>query len=150
MHRRPTALTISGVEKLRAKLQLLKNRHRSLTEALHDRSESNDILDIKCVERDLILSDIDKIQAVLSNMTILTQESLPDRAIQGTKVTYLQDETGYEYQIMLVDPLEADPLEGYISVESPVGSSLLGHQIGDTVTAATTRGSLHLTITGLE
>lgn len=150
MHRHPTELTITGVKKLQVKLRLLKNRHKNLTQALQERSDNNDVLDIKRVERDLILSDISKIQAVLSNMTILSAQTAPKRAAQGVKVTYQQDNTGYKYQVTLVDPLEADPFEGFVSVQSPVGSSLVGHRIGDTVTVATAKGCLCLTITDLE
>lgn len=150
MHRQPTELTIAGVKKLQAKLRLLKNRHKNLTLALQEGSDSNDLLDIKRIERDFILADIAKIQTVLSNMTILVAQAAPERAAQGIKVTYQQDNTGFKYQVTLVDPLEADPFEGFVSVLSPVGSSLLGHRVGDTVTVATTKGCLFLTITDLE
>lgn len=150
MHRQPTELTVAGVKKLQGKLRLLKNRHKSLTLALQEGSDSHDLLDIKRIERDLILSDIAKIQTILSNMTILVAQSAPERAAQGIKVTYQQDNIDLKYQITLVDPLEADPFEGFVSVLSPIGSSLLGHGVGDRVTVATTKGCLFLTITDLE
>lgn len=150
MHRQPTVLTISGIRKLQTKLRLLRNRYKSLTLALQERDDDNDLLDIKRIERDIVMSDITKLQAILSNVTILTKVATPDQASQGTKVTYLQDTTGYRHKITLVDPHEADPFEGLVSVQSPVGSSLLGHRVGDTVSVTTSKGSIHLTILELE
>ena len=43
-----------------------------------------------------------------------------------------------EYQI--VGSAEADPMEGRISDESPVGKALVGHMVGETVEVETTYG----------
>ena len=40
------------------------------------------------------------------------------------------------------DRVEADPLEGKISDESPIGQALLGKKVGDKVTIETPRGSM--------
>lgn len=150
MHHHSTALTISGIEKLRAKLHLLKTRYERIVHDLQEKSDDQDVLAIKRIEIDLIASDMTKIKDILASATILTKESTPVKAEQGTKVVYLHGETGIEHEVTLVDPLEADPLEGLVSVQSPVGSQLLGRQIGDSVTVTTSKGNLQLTITGLE
>ena len=46
----------------------------------------------------------------------------------------------------LVGSTEADPMSGKISVESPVGSAIIGKKSGDKVTAQTPRGDLELEI----
>ena len=51
---------------------------------------------------------------------------------------------------LLVGAQEADPRNGKISNESPIGRALLGHRIGDQVAAETPNGIISLTITGLE
>lgn len=150
MHHQPTTLTTSGFEKLHAKLHLLKTRYDHIVQDLQDKSDDQDVMALKRIEIDLIASDIVKIKNILANATILTKDSTPVRAQQGTKITYKHHETGLEQEVTLVDPLEADPLEGYISVQSPVGSQLLGRQIGDSITVNTTKTSLSLTIVGLE
>ena len=150
MHTKSTTLTIYGFEKLRAKLHLLKNRHEHIVRDLQDKSDDQDVLNLKRIEIDLIASDMAKIKEILSAATIMTKDSTPVKAQQGTKVVYMHHETGLEQEVTLVDPLEADPLEGYISVQSPVGSQLLGRQIGDSVTVTTAKTRLSLTITGLE
>jgi transcription elongation factor GreA len=62
----------------------------------------------------------------------------------------MQNNTGEKRIVTLVDPLETDPLEGFISVQSPVGSMLLDRKVGDSVAITTPRGNLHLTILALE
>ncbi|MNL42701.1 Transcription elongation factor GreA [compost metagenome] len=91
-----------------------------------------------------------KVETILSNAIVLEKHAPSLQAEQGSKVAYVQHETGEKRTITLVDPLEADPLEGYVSVQSPVGSTLLGCQVSDSVTIATPKGDLHLTITALE
>lgn len=145
-----TALTISGIEKLRAKLYLLKSRYEHIVRDLQEKRDDQDVLDIKRIEINLIASDMNKIKEILANATILTKDSTPVKAEQGTKVTYEDSESGDKHEVTLVDPLEADPLEGYVSVKSPVGSMLLGRQIGESVTVATAKGEMKLTVTGLE
>ena len=40
--------------------------------------------------------------------------------------------SGKKMEYALVGPTEANPLEGKISNESPIGKALLGHKAGDT------------------
>ena len=49
-----------------------------------------------------------------------------------------------EYKI--VGSAEADPLNGKISDESPIGKALLGHKEGETVVANTPQGDLEFKI----
>jgi transcription elongation factor GreA len=91
-----------------------------------------------------------KMEVILTNAKVVEKSGQPLRAEQGTKVTYLQQGTECKHEATLVDPLEADPIEGYVSVQSPVGSMLLGRQVGDSIAITTPKGNLHLTITGLE
>jgi len=51
----------------------------------------------------------------------------------GAKVRVLDTEADMEYVFMLVGPDEADVRNGKISINSPVGRSLLGKEVGDTV-----------------
>jgi transcription elongation factor GreA len=47
---------------------------------------------------------------------------------------------GHEEAITLVGALEARPVQGKISIESPIGRAIAGHRVGDTVRAVTPRG----------
>jgi transcription elongation GreA/GreB family factor len=150
MHNHSTTLTTFGIEKLRARFNHLKERYDSITQDLREKTQSHSILAIKSIEKEIIFSDMIKMETILSNAKVHEKGAKPLWAEQGTKVMYQQKDTGIHHEVILVDPLEADPLEGFVSVQSPVGSMLLGRQVGDSVTIATPKGSLHLTVTSLE
>lgn len=152
MNNHSTTLTTFGIEKLRARFNHLKERYDNITQDLREKTQSHSILAIKSIEKEIIFSDMIKMETILSNAKVLEKEKgeKPLWAEQGTKVMYRQEDTGIHHEVILVDPLEADPLEGFVSVQSPVGSTLLGRQVGDSVTIATPKGSLHLTVTSLE
>lgn len=149
MYHHTTALTILGVEKLRAQFEGLQKRYLNITQELKDKTQSSSIMADKIIEKEIIFSDMLKVETILSNATVIEKNAPPLQAEQGTQVTYMQNDTKEEHVVTLVDPLEADPLEGYISIQSPVGSMLFGRQIGDSVMIVTPRGDHHLTITDL-
>ena len=47
---------------------------------------------------------------------------------------------------MIVGPVEADPMEGKVSNESPLGEALMGKTAGDTATIVTPKGETSYTI----
>ena len=49
----------------------------------------------------------------------------------------------------VVGPVEADPMEGKISDESPIGQALMGKKVGDEVTISTPKGEIVYTISSL-
>ena len=51
----------------------------------------------------------------------------------GSKITIYDKEYGEHMDLVIVGSAEADPAEGMISNESPVGAALLGHKAGDIV-----------------
>jgi transcription elongation factor GreB len=64
-----------------------------------------------------------------------------DRVDFGAIVT-VEDEDGNRRTWRLVDKDEADPAAGRISVQSPVGSALLGKKQGDEVSVRTPKGEV--------
>lgn len=149
MYHHTTALTILGVEKLKAQFEGLQKRYLNITQELKDKTQSSNIMADKIIEKEIIFSDMLKVETILSNATVIEKNTPAIQAEQGTKVTYIQNGINEERIVTLVDPLEADPLEGYISIQSPVGSMLLGRQVGESVAITTPRGDHHLTITDL-
>ena len=67
----------------------------------------------------------------------------------GSRVT-VRDEEGTIATFMLVDPVEADPTLGFVSIAAPVGQVLLGGRIGNTVVATTPAGPRSLAILQVE
>ncbi len=60
-----------------------------------------------------------------------------EKVVFGTTVTLADTETGDTKTYTLVGQEEADIKKGKISVQSPVGKSLIGHKVGDVVTVKT-------------
>ncbi len=58
----------------------------------------------------------------------------------------LDVELGEETEYKIVGTAEADPINGKISDESPIGKALIGHKEGETVVAETPDGELEFTI----
>jgi transcription elongation factor GreA len=56
----------------------------------------------------------------------------------------IQEENESPETYHLVGAKEADPKNGRISNESPIGRALIGHQVGDTVTASTPAGPISI------
>ena len=75
----------------------------------------------------------------------------PGQRIQvGRRVTLRNEQTGKEFVYTLVDPTEADPTQGRLSVASPVGRALLRRGAGDRVQVAAPRGNVSYHITAVE
>ena len=64
----------------------------------------------------------------------------------GAKVTLRAEEDAEEEVYYIVDSAEAQPAEGRISDQSPVGKALLGHHKGERVAVTTPAGSRELII----
>ena len=61
-------------------------------------------------------------------------------------VTYTDAVTGAEQTFTLVSANDAQPSEGRLSIDSPVGKALRGRRVGDTATVATPRGPREFTV----
>jgi transcription elongation factor GreA len=60
-----------------------------------------------------------------------------EKVVFGTTVHLINSETGEEKKYMIVGMEEADLKDGKISVQSPLGRSLIGHRVGDFVQVVT-------------
>lgn len=69
-----------------------------------------------------------EIQTILQNAKVI-RAGKKDSAVLGATLTLDMDGRKVEYTI--VGPTEANPLEGKISNESPIGKALLGRKQGD-------------------
>ena len=78
-------------------------------------------------------SRIRYLERLLRNAEIISDESASDEAgiNSGVEVYFPEEDITQTYK--LVTSIRGDSLNGYISVESPLGKALLGHKEGDTV-----------------
>jgi len=81
----------------------------------------------------------------LKNATIIEAAVSPDIVELGDSIV-IENQDGKVEQFTIVGSAEANPTEGKISNESPVGRSLLGKKVGDTVKVKIPAGTLDLRI----
>ena len=149
-------LTAEGAERLKNELEYLKGPAREqLAQKLRaaiqlgDLSENADYIAAK-EEQAFLEGRIQELSVILSNVQII-EEKKSDKGIAdiGSHVT-IQEEDFDPETYHIVGPKEADPRNARISHESPIGRALLGHRIGETVTAETPNGSLKFKIIKIE
>ncbi len=103
----------------------------------HAAKEAQGILEMK----------IAKLNEAINNARIIDQSELDNsKAYILSKVQVLNTTINKEFKFILVAPNEADIKNGKISVDSPIGKSLLGKSVGDLVTVDVPNGKLSLKI----
>jgi len=75
---------------------------------------------------------IEELENVLKNYIIIKAPPEKDKICLGARVVF-KDSSASENEFKIVGTLEADPFEGKISNESPIGMALLGKRVGDIV-----------------
>ena len=69
-----------------------------------------------------------------------------DRAVFGTVVSFLDLDTNKKVIYQLLGPHDADFDMGSISVQSPIGSAIVGCEVGEKITITVPRGDRHLEV----
>lgn len=90
------------------------------------------------------IATLERLLAEAEVVEISTTAEWPSVEIGSTVV--LRDDEGEEERYAVVGAMEADPAQGRISNQSPVGRALLGHRPGDTVEVETPGGPRRLTV----
>ncbi|HMZ06842.1 MAG TPA: transcription elongation factor GreA [Anaerolineales bacterium] len=150
----PNYLTREGEAKLIAELEELKGpRREELAQRLRsaiqmgDLSENADYHKAK-EDQGFLEGRIQEIEAILRNSAII--EKTDSDAIEiGSHVT-IQEEDFDPETYHIVGPTEADPRNGRISHESPIGIALMKKKVGDTAEANTPGGKIKFKIIKVE
>jgi len=144
-------LTREGKEKLEDELEELRAQRRIVADRIHNAQEQgtsqNDAeYDDAKQEQGMIEGRILEIEDILRRATIIDESAAQasGRVMLGSRVEVDQDGALRKFQI--VGAPEADPANGKISNESPVGSSLLGRAVGDTVEVNVPRGVIKVKV----
>ena len=147
-----TQLTPAGLEKLKAELENLKTVGRTeiaekirVARGYGDLSENSEYDEAKN-EQAKIEARIVELEKTLENVTIIDDAVDTDAVTVGVTVTVLDVEYDEELTYRVVGSAEADPINGLISDDSPVGRALLGAKIGDEVVAEAPAGELKFKI----
>jgi transcription elongation factor GreA len=152
-----TFLTTDGAARLRAELKELTTTRRDeiarrLREAklMGDLSENADWIMAK-EDQAFLEGRILELEAVLRTATIVAdKEDGPVHVVTVGSTITVEEPGEKPEKFVLVGAKEADPRQGRISNESPIGRALLGRRVGDIVKADTPGGKLVLKITQIE
>jgi transcription elongation factor GreA len=152
----PSYLTAEGAARLKAELENLKGPARlELAERLRsaiqmgDLSENADYHKAK-EDQGFLEGRIQELEYILKNVVIIEETaSTTGEVAVGAHVTIQEEDLPTE-TYHLVGSKEADPRNGRISNESPLGKALLGHRAGDLVTVTSPNGAFTIKIVKIE
>ena len=140
-------LTEEGLKNLENELENLKSVKRKETAekikvalSFGDLSENSEYDEAKN-EQAIIEARILEIESMLKDVKIIDEHELSTELVNvGSKVKVEDMEYSEVIDYKIVGPSEADPREGKISDESPVGAALIGHEAGEIVKVETPGG----------
>ena len=136
----PSYLTQEGYDKLKAELEDLQSvRRQEVADRLREALDGSPLgvdadVEVEAAKnaQAFVEGRIQYLKSILAQAEIVEDLSKADVVQIGTKVTLETTEKEKETYIV-VGRAEADPVEGKISYESPLGSALMGHSKGDKV-----------------
>ena len=146
-------LTDDGLKKYEQELEELKTVKRKevadkikVALSFGDLSENSEYDEAKNDQAKLE-ARIVQLEAMLQNAKEKKKKDLSTDTVNvGSKVKVLDMEYDEEITYKIVGSAEADPKQGLISDESPLGKQLIGSKIGDTVTIEAPAGEIHFKI----
>ena len=150
-------ITQEGLEKIKEELAHLKTvRREAISIKLEEAIAQGDLkenADYHAAKEEQAFTEgrIRDLEDSLRRAKIITEDIPKDKVRVGSTVTVC--EVGYEDEeetYYIVGAHEADPANGRISNESPIGSALLGAKVGHHVTAATPSGTITFQVKSIQ
>src|SRR5947209_5430037 len=129
-------LTKEGVDELKQELATLVGKRGELADAIKSARELGDLTEnaeyqSAMVEKDRNEARITELENILQNVEIIKKPRGDSKVQLGSVVKLKNGGKTKEFQV--VGTVEADPLNGKISDESPIGQALLGKKEGEKV-----------------
>ena len=142
-------LTADGLKRLQEELDYLQTVVRAevsekikVARSFGDLSENSEYDEAKN-EQARVEARISELETMVKNAVIVEEDAGSGKKIGfGSRVRLLDVELDEEIVVTLVGSAESDPMNGFISDESPIGVALMGKKVGNTVVAETPSGEL--------
>jgi transcription elongation factor GreA len=149
-------LTAEGAARMRIELEQMKGPERqSIARRLRDAIQMGDLsenADYHKAKEDqgFLEGRIQELEYLLKNVVIIDELPVQHDTVDiGARVTIQED--GFDPETyFLVGAKEADPSNGRISNESPIGKALLGKKVGEEAVAAAPNGTIRFKILKIE
>ena len=148
-------LTPEGYKKLEEELEYLKNvRRPEVAAAIHEAKMDGDVSENAGYEeakrqQGFLEGRIITIETMLKNAVLIETDGSSDTVILGSRVTVVED--GFDPETYaIVGSAEANPGDGRISNESPLGNALIGSRVGDLVSFEAPGGTVEMKLISIE
>ena len=151
-----TPISVQGYQKLERELEQLKKERPAVIQAIKEAREEGDLkenagYDAARERQGFLEARIAYIESQLPQYNVIDLDTLhSENVIFGATVHVEDIDSGEEKQFTLLGPDEADFANGSISINSPVGQALLGHETGDEVSINVPKGRVTYEITNIE
>jgi transcription elongation factor GreA len=151
-----TYLTSEGIKKLQEELEYLVNvRRPEVARQIADAKADGDLSENAGYDeakntQAFVEGRILTIKGLLSNAVIIKENGSKESVDVGNKVTIRDLEYGDQATYTIVGSAEVDPGNGRISLRSPIGRALMGHQKGDRVEVQTPSGPVQFELVAIE
>lgn len=144
-------ITSEGKTELEAELEKLKGRRGAIADKIADARGYGDLsenaeYDAAREEQGLVESRIAEIEDILLNAELIKGHKKTAVGL-GSKVELKNGSKTVNYHV--VGPVEADPVAGKISNESPIGLALMDKKVGETATVSTPKGDINYKIVAI-
>ena len=146
-------MTKEGIKELKDELDSLVSRRSEIAEAIKTAREQGDLTEnaeyhAAKDDQERTEARISELEHILANTEVITKPRGNKQVRLGSKVK-LKSKAGKPKEFQVVGTVEADPLEGKISDESPIGKNLIGKNVGDSVEITTSSETTAYKITDI-
>jgi len=147
-----TFLTKEGYKKLQQELDFLrKDRRQEVAARLREASDGEDLIEnaeyeAAKNEQAFVEGRIKELKILLATAKIISEGGTSGLIQIGSKVIILEEGSDKKESFIIVGAAEANPSEGKISNESPLGDALLDHEKNDVVAVEAPDGEFKVKI----
>jgi transcription elongation factor GreA len=142
-----TFLTQEGYQKLQDELEYLRTEKRKeIAERLREAMEGGELIEnaeyeAAKNEQAFVEGRIKELEVLLATAKVIEEPPTHEIAGVGSSVVIKEEGSKKEENYTIVGAAEADPHNGRISNESPLGKALIGHKGGEKITVEAPAGS---------
>lgn len=135
-------LTKEGIQELETELAGLISQRGPIAQRIKDAREFGDLAEnaeytAARQEQEKVEGRISEIENILQNVTVIAKPKTDGKVRLGSLVKL---KNGHTKEFQVVGTVEADPSNGKISDESPIGQALMGKRVGEAVEINTATG----------